>query len=215
MRISERLMYLLGIALAITYGLEEFLWSFILVCLILVVIIVGAAFEGLRFFQWIFIVAFIGQIVLVIMDVFSYIALAIYCSFLGIAIICSIIFGEATFDRVKMTGPFEVGHKEIFSKKDGTTLSVWYPMDRDEYKATIKESGRNSYWLRYGYSSRLGIAKGTAAWGTDDYMSPWFFKYVDDLKMDTCQDGNLSKVFESRQLVPMIYCHGLVCNRTT
>ena len=67
MRISERLMYLLGIALAITYGLEEFLWSFILVCLILVVIIVGAAFEGLRFFQWIFIVAFIGQIILVIM----------------------------------------------------------------------------------------------------------------------------------------------------
>jgi hypothetical protein len=110
MRISERLMYLLGIALAITYGLEEFLWSFVLVCVILIVIIVGAAFEGLRFFQWIFIIAFIGQIILVIMDVFSVVALAIYCTFLGLAILCSIIFGEANFNNVEMSGPFEVGH---------------------------------------------------------------------------------------------------------
>ena len=72
------------------------------------------------------------------MDVFSLIALAIYCTFLGFAILCSIIFGEANFDRVKLTGPFEVGHKEIFCKKDGSTLSVWYPMDKDEYKETIK-----------------------------------------------------------------------------
>ena len=186
MRISERLMYLLGIALAITYGLEEFLWSFILVCLILVVIIVGAAFEGLRFFQWIFIVAFLGQIILVIMDVFSLIALGIYCTFLGFSIICSIIFGEANFDRVKMTGPFQVGHKEIFSKKDGATLSVWYPMDIDEYKSTIQLSGRNTYYFRYGYTSRKGLAKATSSWGTEDHVNPWFFKYLDDVRMDTC-----------------------------
>ena len=215
MRISERLMYLLGIALAITYGLEEFLWSFILVCLILIVIIVGAAFEGLRFFQWIFIIAFIGQIILVIMDVFSLIALAIYCTFLGIAILCSIIFGEANFNRVSMTGPFEVGHKDIFCSKDGRAISVWYPMDREEHKKTIKEKGRNTYYFRYGYSSRVGLTKATASWGTDDHVNPWFFKYIDDVKMDTCQDGKLSKVFNERELVPMIYCHGLTANRVT
>ena len=186
MRISERLMYLLGIALAITYGLEEFLWSFILVCLILVVIIVGAAFEGLRFFQWIFIIAFIGQIILVTMDVYSVIALAIYCTFLGIAIICSFIFGEANFNGVKMTGPFEVGHKEIFCRKDGTAISVWYPMDIDEYKDTIKQSGRNTYYFRYGKTSREGLARATASWGTEDHAHPWFFKYIDDVRMDTC-----------------------------
>jgi hypothetical protein len=53
-------MYFLGVCLAVTYGLELFLWSFILVCLLLLVIIIGAIFEGIRFFQWIFIVAFIG-----------------------------------------------------------------------------------------------------------------------------------------------------------
>lgn len=33
--------------------------------------------------------------------------------------------------------------------------------------------------------------------------------------MDTVQDGILSKVFIERELVPMIYCHGLTANRVT
>ena len=149
------------------------------------------------------------------MDVFSMIALAIYCTFLGLAIAFSIIFGEGNFNGVKMTGPFEVGHKEFYSKKDGTMVSVWYPMDREEHKKTIGLKGRNSYWFRYGYKSRVGLAKATANWGTEDNVHPWFFKYLDDVKMDTVQDGNLSKAFNERELVPMIYCHGLTANRTT
>jgi hypothetical protein len=50
MRITERLIYLLGIALAFTYGFELFLWSFILCGVILLTIILGAVFEGIRFF---------------------------------------------------------------------------------------------------------------------------------------------------------------------
>ena len=42
-------MYLLGTALAFTYGFEEFLASFILVCAILIVAFVGALVEGIRF----------------------------------------------------------------------------------------------------------------------------------------------------------------------
>jgi len=49
MRITERLMYILGACLAVTYGLEEFLWSFALVCVLILVILIGAAYEGLRF----------------------------------------------------------------------------------------------------------------------------------------------------------------------
>ena len=44
---------------------------------------------------------------------FSIIALCIYCTFLGYAIIVSIMFGENNLnwegDWVKMCGPFEVG----------------------------------------------------------------------------------------------------------
>jgi len=68
------------------------------------------------------------------MDVFSYVALVVYCVFLLTAIILSLIWGEANFDRVKMSGPFEVGHKDYMDKTNGIYVSVWYPMDKDEHE---------------------------------------------------------------------------------
>jgi len=106
MRIFERLTYLLGTALAFTYGFEEFLASFILVCLILVSSFIGALVEGIRFIQWIYLIAFIPHIVLVVMDVYEIAALVIYCSFLLFAILITIIYGEANFSRLKLVGPY-------------------------------------------------------------------------------------------------------------
>jgi hypothetical protein len=186
MRITELLMYILGVALAVTYALEEFLWCFVLVCLILVVFFIGAYTEGIRFFQWVFLVAFTAHIILVIMDVYSVIALVIYCTFLGFAIIATIIFGWSNFDRVKLSGPYQVGHKDIVNKKDGIAISVWYPMDKDEYEKTIGLPGRNTHWLRYGYKSRKGVSFATAEWGKEEpCTNPWFYKYIDDVKMNT------------------------------
>jgi uncharacterized membrane protein len=62
--------------------------------------------EGIRFAQWIYLVAFVPHIVLVIMDVFSYVALGIYCTFLAFSIIVALIFGEANFNKMKMIGPY-------------------------------------------------------------------------------------------------------------
>lgn len=60
-------------------------------------------------------------------------------------------------------------------------------MDREDYKQTLKEdSSRNSLMFRHGYSSRLGLAKATAPYGTENYRNPWFFKYLDDVRMNTC-----------------------------
>jgi hypothetical protein len=50
-----------------------------------------------------------------------------------------------------MSGPYQVGHQDIYSEKDGIVLSVYYPMDIEEYKKNINKPGRNSYWLRNGY----------------------------------------------------------------
>jgi len=106
MRIFERLTYFLGTALAFTYGFEEFLASFILVCAILVCAFVGAIVEGVRFIQWIYLVAFIPHIVLVVMDVYSIAALIIYSCFLAFAIIITMIYGEANFSRLSLIGPY-------------------------------------------------------------------------------------------------------------
>jgi hypothetical protein len=101
MRVSEVLTYFLGACLAVAYGFQEFLIAFVLVGIILIVVLVGAILEGVRFFQWFFLVAFISQIVLVVMDVYSVIALAIYCTFLSISVFACILFGMGDFNAVK------------------------------------------------------------------------------------------------------------------
>ena len=105
-------------------------------------------------------------------------------------------------------------------KKEGIFISVWYPMDIEEHERTLN-SKTNSYWFRYGYKSRLGLTKATSSWGTEDHPSPWFYKYLDDVRMNTVQNGKLSKVFSEatgdepkKKLHPMVYCHGLACMRT-
>jgi hypothetical protein len=39
-------------------------------------------------------------------------------------------------------------------------------------------------WLRYGYESRLGIAKATADFGKENYVHPWVYKYLDFIYMN-------------------------------
>jgi len=67
---------------------------------------IGALVEGMRFSQWIYLIAFIPHIVLIVMDVYSIIALVIYCVFLATAILANIIFGEGNFNKFTMSGPY-------------------------------------------------------------------------------------------------------------
>ena len=80
--------------------------------------------------------------------------------------------------------------------------------------------------MRYGYKSRLGLAKITAPWGTDDHSHPFLLKWIDGVKMDTVQDGTLAKQFTEKKgdgeteqppdkLISVILCHGLTGSRTS
>jgi hypothetical protein len=119
------------------------------------------------------------------MDVFSFIALAIYCTFLSAAIIGNLLFGEGNLDKMVMTGPYEVGHKDIHCIKMGSAISVYYPMDRAEHVKYVHISRYNTMWLRYGFCSLKGVSKATADWGEEEGPSPWFYKYLDFVTMNT------------------------------
>ena len=152
---------------------------------------------------------------MVTLDVFSIIALCIYCTFLGYAIIVSFLFGENNLNWAKVNGPYEVGYREFHTEADGLLVSVYYPMDRDEYAERIDEPGRNPKWLRYGAESRMGVAKATAAWGTEDHSHPWMFKYLEQVTINVVKDGKIANDFTggaAKQLIPAIYDHGLTCN---
>ena len=59
-------------------------------------------------------------------------------------------------------------------------------------------------------------------YGEDNHPNSYNFKYLDNMKMNTVQDGILSQDFNGneetekmpKKIIPLIYCHGLTCNRT-
>ena len=58
----------------------------------------------------------------------------IYCGVVNlIAFIFSLwirwVWGPGDFSRVKLRGPFDVGFREVYCKKNGCAVSVYYPMD--------------------------------------------------------------------------------------
>ena len=221
MRVTERLMYLFGIAFAIAYGFEDFIWCLVFIIILSIVLIAGIIIEGFRLFQWIFLLVFIPQCFLVFMGEYNLIAEIFLCIVIFLGILMTLLFGEGNFNRLKLSGPFEVGHKDIHISSSGNAVSVFYPMDKDVYdKIMDEDSDRNSRWMRYGYNTRLGGARATAPWGSDKHSHPFVWKFVERVRMLTVEDGPLAKVFcsdneaERKPLVPMLYSHGLTSCRT-
>ena len=49
----------------------------------------------------------------------------------------NLIFGEGNFKSINLIGKYQVGHKDIFTSKDGIAVSIYYPMDKDIYDISI------------------------------------------------------------------------------
>jgi hypothetical protein len=91
-------------------------------------------------------------------------------------------------------------------------------MDIEEYEREIVKPGKNSYWFRHGYRSRLGLSKATADWGKENGTNPWMFKYLDEVLMDTVQEGKMAEIFSNenaKEIIPVFLLHGLTGTRTT
>jgi hypothetical protein len=50
-----------------------------------------------------------------------------------IAWVLQITFGECSFERHKVDGPYGVGYKEFRTIVKGNIVGVYYPMDKCEY----------------------------------------------------------------------------------
>ena len=95
-------------------------------------------------------------------------------------------------------------------------------MDIDVWKETIKDSSRNTKWMRNGYCTQAGMAEATAPWGKVYHAHPFTLKYFERIYLDCVQDGELAADFANKGddnekyklLIPVINCHGLTCHRT-
>ena len=94
-------------------------------------------------------------------------------------------YGEANFKGINIIGPYQVGHKDIYSSKDGIAVSVYYPMDRAVYKKTIRKRGKNTKWLRYGSKSLRGVSIASADIGAKNHPPTCLFNYMKRIKMFT------------------------------
>ena len=84
-----------------------------------------------------------------------------------VTVVLALLFGDGDLARLKVSGPFEVGHKEFRSLTLGNEVSVFYPVDRVHFKTAMKSSkgGRNSMWLRHGDKTLLGLVKASVPYG--------------------------------------------------
>ena len=116
-----------------------------------------------------------------------------------------------------MVGPYQVGHTEFYMRIGGNAVSVYYPVDREEYKRTINLKGRNTKWLRYGKRSIKGLTMAAGEYDAQKPRAECFFNYMKRIYMDTVQNGNISKDFCDRKqkLIPIILLHGLAGSRTS
>ena len=111
-------------------------------------------------------------------------------------------------------------------------------MDKSTYSRQIKYRKRNTRWLRHGNKSLRGLTRATADIGSTKHPPECVFQYLKRIKMHTCQNGRLAKVFEmptvsegltsslleragidnvqnTRELIPIIFLHGLAGSRTS
>ena len=54
-------------------------------------------------------------------------------------------------------------------------------MDPNEYNLRIKEKGRNAYFMRHGFESRLAIAKAVQPYGSKKAASTYLYKFLEDI----------------------------------
>ena len=128
MRITERAMYFLGVCLATLYYIENIeqlggskkkqaMYNYLLILLIVAVTIWGAIYEGIRVQQYLFLMSFATIAVFVMLDIYSVVALTIFVIVMVLLIVSNAIYGDANFSELKMVGPYQVGHKDIYTSK--------------------------------------------------------------------------------------------------
>ena len=101
--------------------------------------------------------------------------------------------------------------------EEGIELSCFYPMDKHEYEMTIKDRGRNVYFMPHGSQSRFAIANSLQKYGSKRVKHTFMFKFLDNAKIDTVLNGTLAEIYRmgERKMIPLIFCHGLTGNRMT
>ncbi|CDW85051.1 platelet-activating factor acetylhydrolase [Stylonychia lemnae] len=212
MRICERLQYLIGVGYYTHSIIEHHYSQYILFGTIILLLVLGYIIEGLRMHQFPFILGFLVQGIVFLINGSNIVVDIIGLIFTSFSVVLLVLFGEVTFNRSKAIGPYEVGYKEFKTQKYDNAVSVYYPINKDHHKRMV---GRNNVsWLRDGDKTLLGIAKASGSYGSDKHVSIQVFRHLRKVMMNVVQNGEIDVDFYNKPIIPLVYCHGLSSNRT-
>jgi len=190
-------MYSLGVCLGVWYQLQQehvdfgkwqphiTLINYLLVVSITGVAIWGSIYEGLRLSQYLFLITFLALAIVIMVGEYSLTVSIIYFAVLLLIVLWLTIYGDGNLAKIKLVGPYEVGHKDFHLKESGIAVSAYYPIDKDEYRRNKNNKERNTSWFRYGDKSLLGMTRATADIGSQNHLPPWFYSYLRKIKMHT------------------------------
>jgi len=83
-------------------------------------------------------------VLLVFMQEYNIVALIIFSTVVFFGLITPIFYGDSNFKRVELSGPYEVGHKDIYMNVTGNAVSVFYPMDKDVHNKILDEEPKRN-----------------------------------------------------------------------
>ena len=109
-------------------------------------------------------------------------------------------------------GPYGVGHKTLKLKgKTTPSISIFYPIDRQEYEDNLDNSSKTSSFVLEGFNGVAGIAIIFKS------MNPKLFQGIMNYRLRAINDAELHSDFKdgSKKMTPVIISHGSKFNRTS
>ena len=190
----------MGKAVDVTPLIHPGLYHSIIILLIACCILYSACSEeGFRNLQLPFLLGYFMLSCAMLADIDSTLVLGVQSLVIGLIVLYNFTYGEVSFFQFKTNGRWEVGHKDIHTKRSGLAVSVYYPISKAEHKRLLAE-GKESHWLRYGRQSLKGLVGAMASVdpGRASRAGMCYFTYLLNVRMGTAQDADLATEFAGR-----------------
>ena len=131
--------------------LEYQTWHCITIVAVCACIIYSASTnEGIRLQQYPFLLAFLLMSLVVLFEVRSYFMVTVYLAVILLILAHNVIYGEVNFKGFRLNGKWQVGHQDMYTRRDGVAVSAYYPVEIEDWNRIVHREGDETKWLRYG-----------------------------------------------------------------
>jgi hypothetical protein len=115
----------------------------------------------------------------------------------------SFAFNQGAFDKIKLSGKYDVASRDLFLKDKGQAYTVYYPMDKH-----LRGNELNRWWLNYRRDDRTitGLRKAFRALLNLNFVVPeQFFYQWRNFTINVVADAPLAKEFSDGKQTPRCF----------